>query len=183
MEKIITETMGEEGAKTVIPLFAEAYPERRIIDLLQQDIIFRAPEIEYIAKRSALNDVTWSYLFNMDQDIDGGTAPWHCCDIPVVFHNTDLAPYACSEDSIGLAKELETQIFASVAAFARTGNPCSEKIPAWKPSAPDAEHTMVFDADTRERVNFDHTLVQAQGRYLGPVLQRMMQAMMGNVQH
>lgn len=86
--------LGKEGADELIPLFRAAYPERALVDLMRLDFIFRAPEIEYLALRSRLNDHTWSYFFNMDQPIDdGGSTPWHCCDIPYVFRNIDLVEY------------------------------------------------------------------------------------------
>ena len=42
-EAAIRQTLGEEGAAELIPLFREAYPERQPIDLLRLDFIFRAP--------------------------------------------------------------------------------------------------------------------------------------------
>ena len=92
-EAAVRGILGEEGAAELIPLFREAYPERQLVDLLRLDFIFRAPEIAYLAQRGRLNDCTWSYLFNMDQPIDGGNTPWHCCDIPYFFHNIDLVEY------------------------------------------------------------------------------------------
>ena len=86
----VRKLIGREAADRLIPLFRDAYPDRAVGDLIRLDAIFRGPEIRYIAARSALNDCTWSYLFNMDQPIDGGNTPWHCSDIPYWFHNIDL---------------------------------------------------------------------------------------------
>ena len=54
-EKIVRETLGGEGVDVLVPLFKKAYPERDILDLLRLDFVFRGLEIDYIAKRSALN--------------------------------------------------------------------------------------------------------------------------------
>ena len=128
------------------------------MDVVNLDTIFRAPEIDYIRKRSALNECTWSYLFNQDMPIDGGRTPWHCSDIPFVFHNTHFTPYTTIP---GVTEGLERQIFESVMAFARASNPNNAAIPEWPASTPQSEATMVFDGNTRLRVNHDHALISA----------------------
>ena len=177
----IREMLGEEGADALIPLFREAYPERRLIDLLRLDFIFRAPEIDYIAERSKLNKCTWSYLFNMDQPLNGRQTPWHCSDIPYVFRNIDLVQYPHGNEE--LAQKVQDEIFESVMAFAKTGDPNNEKIPQWNPSKEDEENTIIIDADTRVKTNFDHELIEVYARYMGPVFQKMMARMFENVQH
>ena len=174
--------LGEEGAETLIPLFRAAYPERQLIDLPYLDFVFRAPEIAYLAARSRLNDRTWSYLFNMDQPLRGGTVPWHCADIPYVFRNIELVeyPHGPQEDP-GLSARVQEQAFESVLAFARRGDPANPAIPAWPACGADGEHTLLIDADTRVRTDFDHALIEAQARYMGPVFARMMRER--NVQH
>ena len=42
---------------------------------------------------------------------------------------------------------------------------------------------MVFDAHTRLLENFDHALMEAQVKYMGPVLRRMQEEMAKNMQH
>ena len=151
-----------EAAEALIPLFRAAYPERKLIDLLRLDWVFRAPEIRYIDVRSGLNDCTWSYIFNMDQPIDGGNTPWHCADIPYWFHNIDLVeyPHGLMADA-GLAYRVQEEIFQSVMAFARSGDPANPAIPAWPASAPGKERTLVLDGATRVLENHDHALVAA----------------------
>ncbi len=176
--------LGGEGADALIPLFREAYPERRLIDLLRLDFIFRAPEIDYIAERSKLNKCTWSYLFNMDQPVYGGSTPWHCSDIPYVFNNIDLVeyPHGPSEDE-NLSERIQKECFESVLAFARTGCPDNSAIPSWPACEEGKENTLIIDAHTRVRENHDHALMPVFMRYMGPVFGKMMAEMMGNVQH
>ncbi len=149
---------GEKWSEDIPALFRAAYPERPMMDVVNLDTIFRAPEIEYLKKRSALNDCTWSYLFNQDMPLDGGRTPWHCADIPFVFHNTGLVPYPHID---GVTEKLENAIFESVIAFARTGDPNNAAIPAWAPSRPEAEATLILDANPRVGVNYDHDLIKA----------------------
>ena len=66
-------------------------------------------------------------------------------------------------------------------AFARCGDPANPAIPAWPPCGADGEHTLLIDADTRVRTDFDHALIEAQTKYMGPVFERMMERQ--SVQH
>ena len=176
----VKEFFGEEQAAELLPLFQAAYPERNPVDLLVLDFIFRAPEKDYIKDRSALNDCTYAYLFNLDLPVDGGRTPWHCSDIPYVFHNTELVPVT---QEPGVTEKLENQIFESVMAFARTGSPDNDAIPQWPACTADVENTMVFDKDTKLRPDFDKELMPLFAKYMGPIFMKNMQRMMGNVQH
>ncbi len=176
----VKELLGEDATEELKPLFQAAYPERNPVDLLTLDFMFRLPEQEYIKKRSALNQNTYSYIFNLDLSIDGGKTPWHCADIPFFFHNTELVPVAWVE---GVTERLEQEIFESVMAFARTGAPGHDGILGWPASTPDAEHTMVFGRETGLRTNFDAELIPALAKHMGPVFERLMKTAMENAQH
>ncbi len=161
-------------------LFRAAYPDRPLIDLINLDTVFRLPEIDYLKKRSALNGCTWSYLFNQDMPVDGGRTPWHCADIPFVFRNTAFTPYTQME---GVTEKLEQAIFESVMAFARTGDPNNPAIPRWAPSRPDAEVTLVLDAQPRTAVNFDHALIPAAAAAQAALRARAAGPKKQNIQH
>ena len=180
--RILREALGEKPAEALIPLFRQAYPDRKPIDLLRLDFIFRLPEIRYIAERSKLNACTWSYLFNMDQPIDGGNTPWHCCDIPYVFHNIDLVEYPHGPAEDGLAERLENEVFRSVMAFAASGNPSNPAIPAWPPCGEGREAVMVFDANTRLLENYDHRLMETCETCAEEITRRMLESA-GQIQH
>ena len=181
--KAVEELVGAEAAGQLIPLFRAAYPERALVDLLRLDFIFRAPELDYIAKRSLLNESTWSYLFNMDQPIFGGSTPWHCADVPYVFRNIDLVEYPHGPQEEGLSHRVQEQIFQSVMAFARSGDPNSAAIPAWPACSEGKEPTLLIDGNTRVLENFDHALIPALAQIMGPIMERMMQALKGEIQH
>ena len=181
--EILRKAWGEGPAEALIPLFRKAYPDRKLIDLLRLDFIFRVPEIQYIAERSKLNSSTWSYLFNMDQPIDGGNTPWHCCDIPYVFHNIDLVEYPhgpLAEE--GLAEKIQEEAFRTVMAFAAKGNPDNETIPAWPASGNGREPVLVLDAKTRVLDSYDHELMNALEKY-GEEITRKMFESAGQIQH
>ena len=176
-------TWGEKPAEALIPLFRKAYPERKIIDLLRLDFIFRAPEIPYIAERSKLNNSTWSYLFNMAQPIDGGNTPWHCSDIPYVFHNIDLVEYPHGPMAeAGLAERIQEEAFRSVMAFAANGNPDNETIPAWPACSADRENVLILDGKTRVLQNHDHEIMQVYAEYAEEITRKMFAAA-GQIQH
>ncbi|MBQ3705183.1 MAG: carboxylesterase/lipase family protein [Clostridia bacterium] len=183
-EMTVREVLEGEGADALIPLFKKAYPERDIIDLLRLDYIFRGPEIDYIARRSALNRSTFSYLFNLDQPLNGGTTPWHCSDIPYVFHNMDLVEHTHRPDGDNaVAERVQEQVFGSVMAFARTGNPANDLLPDWQPCRPGCENTMVIGEACGVRQDFDHALIPAVIRYMGPAMARQMARGDARIQH
>lgn len=179
-EAAVAQKLGKEAAGQLLPLFAKAYPERHPADLLNLDFLFRHPTQQYIRKRSALNSCTYSYLFNLDMPVDGGRTPWHCADIPYVFHNTELVPVTWEA---GVTEKIEGEIFGSVMAFARTGDPNHAGLPQWPASTPEEERTMVFGKDTGVRRNHDAELMPLFVKYMGPVFAREMEENKGSVQH
>lgn len=170
--------VGEENTEVLLPMFEKAYPERQIIDLLNLDFLFRRPGQSYIWERSSLNDCTYSYLFNLDLPIDGGTTPWHCADIPYIFHNTELVPVTQEQ---GVTEAVEKQIFDTVMAFARTGNPNNDSIPDWPASSADKEMVMLFGKNTHLVCNHDRQLVPLLEKCMGEIFFKKM--MKTEVQH
>ena len=178
--QIVRQTIGEKAAEKLVPLFQAAYPERNPVEMLSLDFLFRLPTQQYIRQRSAINQFTYSYLFNLDLPVNGGSAPWHCADIPYVFHNTELVPVTQER---GVTEKLETQIFNSVIAFAKTGQPNHEGIPYWPASTPEEEQTMVFGQNTQLRCNHDAKLIPLLAKYMGPLFERIMYENTEKIQH
>ena len=176
---VVLQYLDARDEKKLEKLFRQAYPERPLMDLLRLDLLFRLPTVRYLAARSALNENTYAYLFNMDQPLYGGLCPWHCSDIPYVFHNADMIEYP---GGVPGAEKLQEQIFRSVMAFARTGSPATDLLPAWPNCTPEEEHTMVLDASPRCLVNYDHALLAEAEKVLQPVFPRIMADLSGQVQ-
>ena len=178
---IVKAALGEKEAEKIIPLYEAAYPERAIADVTRIDFMFRVNDIDYIAERSKLNRCTYSYLFNHDMPIDGGATPWHCSDIPYVFHNTELVP--STQEPGGVTERLEESIFASVMAFARTGNPSNDRVPEWPACTEETENVMVVDDTWSLRPDFDHELLKTMRPCMMAAFQRRAEEMLEKVQH
>ena len=78
---------------------------------------------------------------------------------------------------------LQEQMFRSVIAFARTGNPNNPTIPEWPACTPEKESVMVFDNTCRVLTNFDHQLIPELCRVMLPVFARQREERMAKVQH
>ena len=174
--KAVEEKLGKELADKAIPLFQEAYPQRPLIDLLGMDYMFRQYTLDYVNRRVAAGSAPiWDYMFNLDGPMYGGQLPPHCADIPFVFHTTDLVP---STQEQGVTQRLERQIFETVMAFVRTGNPNNPEIPQWDPAGEDGLHTLVVDKQTQVRDNFDGQLVETMS---GALLDGMVQGILSQM--
>ena len=82
-----------------------------------------------------------------------------------------------------MTEEVEKQIFGSVIAFARTGNPNHAALPEWSPSTPEEERIMVFDKQTRQRINYDEELIPLVSKYMWSIFARGMEQNKDSVQH
>ena len=155
MLEMLYREFGKDFTDQALPLYRDAYPERKIVDLLALDCMFRALTIDYTKKRSALNSCTYEYLFNLDMPMLGGVVPQHGNDLAFIFHTADKAP---GVQEPGVTEKMLDEFFGAVMAFVRTGNPNHPGLPEWKPSCPNELNTMVFDRDTKVRTNFDLAL-------------------------
>lgn len=155
---VIAEVYGEQNADRMIKLFHKAYPGKSLRDLADLDAFFRRPSIDYLKLRAEqCTAASYSYLFTVDFEIDGGNGAWHCSEIPFVFHNTAITPYA----NLPGSNLLEAQICGAWVSFARTGNPNHDGLLAWPAVSVGDEACMMFDISNEVRHNHDHTLMDA----------------------
>lgn len=148
-----------DNSEELIRLFKAAYPEKCLVDLVFLDSIFRAPTMDFIAKRSkCLQAPVYAYMFDFEFPYDDGKPAWHCSEIPFVFKNTDKVP-VCHVP--GVTDALEDAMFYAWMAFAKTGNPNCSQLPNWPPCKPEDEAVMMFDKVRQVRHNYDHALIQA----------------------
>jgi para-nitrobenzyl esterase len=105
------------------------------------------------------------YLFTWESDYLGGLfRAAHAMEVPFVFDHPDVAPMTGSRPD---RYELASAMSLAWTAFARTGDPNHEGLPAWPPYDTDARPTMIFDAPCRtendprrqERLAWEHAKV------------------------
>ena len=147
-----------DHAEQMKAMFAEAFPDKHISELLYLDSIHRVPMIEFVklyAKKQ--ESPIFTYQFTYTLPYDGGHVAWHCAEIPYAFHNTDLVP-VCQEE--GVTERLEQQICDAWVNFARYGAPSSDALPQWPRCTEDTEYCMIFDKVSEIRCNHDHEIVK-----------------------
>ena len=145
-------------AEQLLEEFGRVYPENHPADVLFMDYQERDGQLGLVNRRLELGADTWNWLFKRESPLGGGTAAWHCSEIPFLFHN---ASYIESAFEPGVSEELEDIMAGAWTAFARTGDPADcEKTKAWKKASKEEMTTMVFDRKCALRVNHDTHLRQ-----------------------
>ena len=173
----------KENTDELISLFKEAYPNNAIADLLVIDTLFRPLNNQFTKDKAALKQApVYNYLFNVDFPFDGGSAAWHCSDIPYFFGNIEKAPYS---NSIPYAEKLQSEMFGAFLAFAKTGDPNHDGMKHWDPSTETQIHTMLFGKDTHQEINHDEKLMAKLKEVLPELTADMLMTMMDdmNIQH
>lgn len=165
MRAIVAKNFGERSEE-IIDLFLTAYPDKKIVDLLSLDRVFRTPTKD-LAQLHAEAGKTPAYLYNFTLDFpyENGKTAWHCADIPFVFHNTDKVE-VCNIP--GVSDKLEKQVFNAFVSFAHNGNPNHDGIPYWPSVTVNEEPTMIFDRMCEVRNNYDNALFALFDKALPP---------------
>ncbi len=153
----VKEAFGEESDK-VLAMYREAYPEKNIAYLPFLDNMVRLGSMQFAMEKSKGEHApVYSYLLGSTFEMDNGMPAWHNCDIPYAFANADRIQYCCSTENW---RELAEVIPAAFAAFARTGDPNVEGMPAWTPATDTQVPTMIWDARCEVKTNHDLELVE-----------------------
>lgn len=166
----------------IIHTFQKAYPNKKIIDIINIDTLFRPLSKALInAKAQYLQSPTYSYVFALDFPCHHGQVAWHCSDIPFVFHNIDKVPVANIKD---VSDKLQDQIFNAIISFAKTGNPNHSGIPQWEACTPEHEMTMIFDKECYVAENFDDEILKLLKEFYPEMtLEMLMSSMDEQIQH
>lgn len=161
----------QQKGNEILELFQKAYPGKDLTVATKLDFWARPSILRYLEARDATNPEAPAYASQLALvfDINGGVPAWHCADIPFVFHNTSRV--ACSNIS-GVSDRLEEQMAGALVAFARTGNPNHQALPLWEPYTTKRKVTMVFDRQTKARIDFDRELLEKAIAY-GPPFQQL----------
>lgn len=139
-------------------LFRKAYPEKHITDLLSLDSFVRKPTLDYMDKRAAQCPApSYTFVFAYDFPYEGGKPAWHCGEIPFIFHNADQVAI-CGEP--GISDRLEREMAGAWVNFARCGDPNGAGLPQWLPYTTDCRATMVYDRESKSRIDYDTELIR-----------------------
>lgn len=162
---VIRKVYGEH-TEEMIQAFAKAYPGKYPTDLLFVDRAMRQPSKQLAALHAGKGNAgTYLYDFTLEFPFMHDKIAWHCSDIPFFFHNTDRVEI-CGIP--GVSDKLQEQIFGAFMAFAKTGDPNHDGLPAWPPVTADREPTMIFDRECEVRMNFDDALYELIDSILPP---------------
>lgn len=149
----------KEHADIVIPLFKKAFPEMKTIDVLTYDCNLRNDcRLFAKARVDAGCTDTYNYFFTPVFNINDGQTCKHSSDIPFMMHSTDKVPSA--DFGEGFA-HLEYNMSTRFINFAKTGKPQLENEEYWPACNAEQEVTMVFNANSNVRYDFDKELREA----------------------
>lgn len=180
MVGIIEQVFGDK-TEALVAAFQTAYPDKKIIDVLDLDALFRPLSKELVHAKAKYSETpTYSYLFSLNFPCHYGQSAWHCSDIPFVFHNIDKVPVANIE---GVSDDLQEKMCNAFVSFAKTGNPNHEGLPQWDACTPDNEVTMLFDQECRVGINFDDNLLKIMKEVLPEITIDMILASAADIQH
>jgi len=129
----------EDNARQLVETYQRAQAGRAStvepVDVLcafDTDLKYRMPVIRLIEAQSVHQANTYSYLFNWESPLLNGTmGSTHGLELPFVFGTLD-APQMDEFAGTGAAVEaLSANVMDAWIAFARTGNPHHDGLPAW----------------------------------------------------
>lgn len=164
MIQAVETALGKESAEEIFPIFKEAFPDLKTIDLLTYDCgAARGATIEFIKARiKAGCAATYNYFFTPVFGIQDGSTPLHSSDIAFIFCNTSLVPSAYLPGD--KQKELQYQMAGRLIALAKTGSPQLENEIAWPACKEDRIYTMLFDKTCSVKANVDEVLLKKMSR-------------------
>jgi para-nitrobenzyl esterase len=142
----IGELLGDR-APQAIEVYARANPGATPSDLyflISSDHRYGAPVMKIAERRAALErGPVYLYYFRWESPFDGGRlrSP-HTIEIPFAFDNLDASPLTADAPT---APALADKVSDAWIAFARTGDPSTPKLPAWRAFDAVTRATMVFD--------------------------------------
>ena len=124
----------------------------------------------------------YNYLFNVDFPFDGGSAAWHCSDIPYFFGNIEKAPYT---NSILMQKNCKVKCLGHFWHLRKQEIQIHDGMKHWDPSTETQIHTMLFGKDTHQEINHDEKLMAKLKEVLPELTADMLMTMMDdmNIQH
>jgi para-nitrobenzyl esterase len=145
----------------ILPLYSDPDSAERgdaSWDLLATDRDWRTPVYAIADARAARDLPTWTYEFQWNTNVLGGSRGAHQSDIPFVFNNLD-SPGAETVLGDGTASDPAARGLARLmsdawASFIRDGAVNTTDAPAWPPYSAAGRATYVFDVQPRVEVDY-----------------------------
>jgi len=150
-EKLAAAMRVDITPETVVAAYRQMYP-----DYTASDVFFSATTaarswrgaIIEVEARAAQGAPAYAYELDWKTPIEGGKwgAP-HTLDIPLAFDN--IAAAGSLAGTSADAQKVADQLSETFIAFARTGNPNNEAIPAWEPYQLPRRRTMLINVESK----------------------------------
>lgn len=156
-EEILRKYYGEDTDR-LISLFKKVYPGKNVLYALNLDTMFRPRTLRFLDARAAYTDApVYNYQYSYFYPNMGGTAPWHCSDIPFVFRNADMESMTCTggEDIPGIEDDFSNAWLS----FMENGSPSTESL-KWDPYRLEKKTRMVFDKKSAMTAEDDTELIE-----------------------
>ena len=152
-QRLTANWIPEKDKAGVIAMYRKLYPGVRNDELLYMATTDRGyfldSTIQAALKAQQGGAPAFHYQFYRATPVEGGRyhTP-HASEIPFVFDNLDKA-VSIGGQPTPEAQKLADQMSATWAAFARTGDPNHEGLPAWPAYSADTRPSMIFDIESR----------------------------------
>ena len=145
-----TAKLGPLGDRAVA-LYRARYPKKSPFLIQAQmatDAAFRKAAITQAERKAAQSPgKVWMYQWDWETpSYDGKFGAIHGIDVSASFHNYRDGMVGCG---VASGRLMCDRLASTLVAFARTGNPNNDKIPAWPAYDVHTRATMIFDNETR----------------------------------
>ncbi len=142
------ERMHGRDGRALVDGYRAGRPGASAADLwtaIESDAVFRMPMIDLLDAHASYGE-TYSYLFTWPTPAFGGALrSCHAVEIPFVFDNLDQPGVSMFLGADPPQREIADPLHQAWLAFARSGKPAHDMIPAWDPYDVDHRPTMRID--------------------------------------
>ena len=160
VDAYLTDKFGD-SKDAVVAAFQEAYPSKPIIDAGFVDVNSYRAWVKNVLPRKAAQEggaPVYNYVFAYELPTMGGWLPYHCSELPFVWHNIDSERLTVGTDPETYA--LSDLMSDAWIAFAKTGNPNHEGMIEWPQWTLEDGATMIFDRECTIGHNHDDKLME-----------------------
>ena len=149
-----------DNTDAYVSAFKAAYPDYDASMMPIIDFKYR-PQALYQVEEKAKDGAApvWNFVFAyLSTALDGTLTAIHCMDLPYVFNNVTRCGF--STDATPEAIHLGDVMSSAWLNFAKTGDPNGLGVPQWQPYTMDEKATMVFDKESKVKIDYDAELIK-----------------------